>query len=199
MSIKSEATAVWNRRPRVLVVGLGNSIMQDDGIGVHAVRRFQQLVPRPCLAVEVGTDVYDAVKLFQSADHILVFDAIKAGGHPGSVYLVRAEDIVAGWNLSSLHELELCKVLGQLRRPPAEVVIVGAEPQIIDWGIDLSPALDFAVSIMVSTAQKVIAKWKNLDPNRARIDLSSIIRDSRFEIRGHITDLQPVIDKSLSA
>ncbi len=199
MGIKSESTAVWNRRPRILAAGLGNSIMQDDGIGVHAVRRFQQLVPRPCLAVEVGTDVFDAVKLFQSADHIVVFDAIRAGGHPGSVYLLRAEDIAAGWNHNSLHEMELFKVLQMLRRPPAEVVIIGAEPQIIDWGIDLSPALDFAVSIMVSTAQKVITKWKNLDPARSRIDLTSIIRDSRYPILGHVSDLSPLMDNSLSA
>jgi hydrogenase maturation protease len=194
-----ESTAVWNRRPRVLAVGLGNSILQDNGVGVHAVRRFQQLIPRPCLSVEVGTAVYDAVKLFESADRILAFDAVEAGGQPGSVYLFRAEDIMEGWKHTSLHEMELVKVLQTLRRPPVEVVIVGAEPQAIDWGINLSPALDFAVSVMIATAQKVITKWKSIDLGRGRIDLASITEDSRSEIRDHAPDLHPVLKRSLSA
>jgi hydrogenase maturation protease len=199
MGNKSESTAVWNRRPRVVVVGLGNSILQDNGVGVHAVRRFQQMVPRPCLAMEIGTAVYDSVKLLESADRILAFDSVEAGGKPGSVYLLRTEEITQNWKYASLCEMELIKILQTLRRPPDEVVIVGAEPQSVDWGINLSPNLEAAVSVMVSIAQKVVSKWKSIDLGRARIDLTSIVQDSRFQIREHITDLQPFLNRSLSA
>jgi hydrogenase maturation protease len=199
MNNKSESRAVWNRRPRVAVVGLGNSILQDNGVGVHAVRQFQQIVPQPCLAVEFGTAVYDAVKLFESADRILAFDSVEAGGKPGSVYLLRTEEILQNWKYASLCETELIKVLQTLRRPPDEVLIVGAEPQSIDWGTNLSPDLEAAVSVMVSIAQKVVTKWKGIDLGHARIDLTSIVQDSRFQVREHLMDLQPFLKRSLSA
>ena len=182
MICRSASTAEWNRKPRLLVLGLGNGILRDDGVGVHAVRSFQQLNPRPCLSVEVGTAVLDAAPMLESADRVLAFDAVKTGGKPGSVYLFRAEDIEENPKYDSLHEMGLIKVLQMLRRPPAEVVIIGAEPHIIGWGIGLSPALDFAVTLMVSTAQKVIAKWKQLDSDHGQIDLASIAHTSQCEI-----------------
>jgi hydrogenase maturation protease len=199
MANRSESTAVWNRRPRVVVVGLGNSILQDNGIGVHAVRRFQQIVPRPCLSVELGTAVYDATKLFESADRILAFDSVEAGGTPGSIYLFRAEEIMKSRNHASLRDMELIKVLQSLRRTPDEVLIIGAEPQSMDWGINLSPILEIALSAMVSTAQKVVARWKSIDLGSAQIDLASIVQDSKSRVREQIPDLRSVYKKSLSA
>ena len=199
MGNKSESTAVWNRRPRVVVVGLGNSILQDNGVGVHAVRRFQQIVPRPCLAVELGTTIYDAARLFESADRILAFDSVEAGGKPGSIYLLRAEEIMDSFNCSSLHDMELIKVLRTLRHAPDEVLIIDAEPQSMEWGINLSPELEIAVPIMVSMAQKVVAKWKSIDLGRAQIDLTSIIQESKSRLREQIADFRPVLKKSLSA
>jgi hydrogenase maturation protease len=144
------------KQPRILVVGLGNFILRDDGVGVHAVRSFQRIAPRPCLSIEVGTAVFDAIHLFETADRILAFDAVAAGGTPGSVYVLRPEDVLNAGRHDSLHEMGLIQILQTLHRPPEEVVIIGAEPQIIDWGTELSPALHSAVPLMVSTAHKVI-------------------------------------------
>ncbi len=164
MNETSNTTAFWRRQSRILAVGLGNSILRDDGVGVHAVRCFQKLTPRPCLAVEVGTAVFDAVPLLETADRIVAFDAVQAGGNPGSVYVLRAEDVLEEGKHDSLHEMGLIKVLQILKHPPSEVVIIGAEPQIIDWGIELSPALDSALPLMVSTAQRVIEYFNISDP-----------------------------------
>ena len=152
------------RTPRVLVVGLGNFLLRDDGVGVHAVRRFQQLKPTQCLAIELGTAIFNGIHLIEKADRIIAFDAIEAEGKPGSVYLLRAEDARREERHDSLHEIGLIKVLQTLHRPTAEVVIIGAEPQIIDWGMELSPAVDSAVAVMISTAQKVIADWQSHNP-----------------------------------
>jgi hydrogenase maturation protease len=179
----SELKASWNRRPRVIVIGLGDSIFRDDGVGVHAVRRFQQIIPRPCLAVEVGASIPDTVRMIESADRVLAFDSIEAGGFPGSVYVLNVKDIMRKDKYNMLRNMRLIGILQSILHPPSEVVIVGAEPQNTDWGTELSPALDFAASVMVSTAENVIAKWNNYSFDYGQVDLGSIIRDSRFEIR----------------
>jgi hydrogenase maturation protease len=187
----SAPVAEWNRRSKIIAVGLGDSILQDHGVGIHAIRRFHHLTPRPCLAVEIGTSVADATHLFENADRILAFDAIEAGEQPGSVYVLRAEDTLIERKNRSLHEIKLIGALQTLRNPPAEVVIIAAEPQIFGWGTELSPALDSAVSIMVSTARDVIAKWQSLDLNRERIDLARIIQDSKYKYRECISHFEP--------
>ncbi len=183
MSTISRSKALWNRRPKIIVMGMGDFIFRDDGVGVHAVRRFQQLKPSPCLAVEVGTSILDTVRMLESADRILAFDSIELGGPPGSVYVLRVQDILRKEKYNMLRDMRLIGILQSILHPPSEVVIVGAEPQTTDWGTELSPALDFAATVMVSTARKVIAKWHSLDSPQGMVDLASIIRDSRFEIR----------------
>ena len=183
MSGKPKSTAVRSKRPKILVIGLGNFLLRDDGVGIHAVRRFQQLTPRPCQAVEIGTAVFHAVPLLERADRVLAFDAIEADCRPGSVYLLRSEDVGLEDKYDSLHEMGLPKVLQTLRRTPTEVVIVGAEPQTIEWGTDLSPALDAAANLMVATAQKVIAAWQKPDAEEQQLDFAKMFHNSRFEIR----------------
>ena len=124
------------------------------------MRRFQQLTPSPCSAVELGTAVFDGIHLIEKADRILAFDAVRAGGEPGAVYLMRAEDVEDEGRHYSLHEFGLTRLLQNLRRPKTEVVIVGAEPEIIDWGLELSPAVGSAVALMISSAQTIIANWQ---------------------------------------
>jgi hydrogenase maturation protease len=183
MSGISKSKALWNNHPRMLVLGLGDFIFRDDGVGVHAVRRFQELKPRPCLAVEVGTSILDTVRMLESADRIIVFDSIQAGGQPGSVYVLHAADMIRRDRYEILRDMRLFGILPTLLHPPSEVIIIGAEPQIVDWGTELTPALDFAASIMVSTAQKVISEWNSLDVGHGHVDLASIVRDSSLEIQ----------------
>ena len=183
MSNTSGSTALWHKRPRVVAIGLGDFIFRDDGVGVHAVRRFRQLKPSPCLAVEVGTSILDTIRMLESADRVLAFDTIQLGGPPGSVYVLRVQDIMRKDKYNMLRDMRLIGILQTILRPPSEVVIIGAEPQTTDWGTELSPALDFAATIMVSTARKVITNWNCLDSAHGQVDLGSIIRDSRFEIR----------------
>ena len=65
----------------------------------------------------------------------------------------------------SMHEIGLISFLKILRRLPAEVVIIGVEPEIIDWGMELSPSVEAAVPAMISTAQKLITYWHDGDSN----------------------------------
>lgn len=166
-----------------VVLGLGNSIFGDDGVGVHAVRRFQSIQPSPCPAFEVGTAAFSAVSLIEDADRILAFDAVAAGAKPGTIHLLRAEDLIQPEKYDSVHEMGLVGILRSLSRLPVETIIVGAEPERIDWGMALSPALESAVPRMVSIAQSIIAAWKTLGGTMKRIDLDAVAGTLRRRLR----------------
>ena len=183
-----ELKAAWNRRPRVIVIGLGNYILADEGVGIHAVHSFQRIIPRPCLALEIGTKISESIHLIENTDRILAFTAIEAGGRPGSIYALRAEHLMTAGHGSDLQELDFIKVLRNLRKPPSEVIIIGAEPLTIEWGVELSPILEGVVPVMVVAAEKIIHEW-NSSPSVFRpIDLVSILGDSKHAIQFRTSD-----------
>jgi len=151
------------RQLRILIVGLGNVLMMDDGVGVHAIKELQKDPPggEVCVA-EVGTAVLGAVHLFEWADRILAIDAVKAGGPPGAIYAFDAEGSEDRGHRMSLHELNL---LGALRfigsahpRPP--VVILGVEPAVIDYGMDLSETVRAVLPQVVEAAREIVDGWQ---------------------------------------
>jgi len=180
MDHTSSIDVLFTGRPRTLIAGLGNIRLGDDGVGVHAVRYFQNCTPRTCLAAEIGTDLLCAVPLFQSYDRIVVFDAFQAGGKPGSVYTFRAEDILEKCARDSPRDTELARALGNLS---AEMVIVAAEPDKMEWRIELSPAVEAAVPVMVREAHRIIAEWQTADARWERIGLLPPANSKRAKIR----------------
>ena len=148
---------------RILIAGLGNILLRDDGVGVHAVQEFQKNhSPLPgVLAVEVGTAVLDALHLFEWADRILAIDAMHAGGSAGTLYSARVSDIEDHSPQASLHELSLLGALGFLsngERP--EIAILGVEPKIIDYGIDLSPEVEAALPAVIRSVREIVNYWR---------------------------------------
>jgi hydrogenase maturation protease len=152
------------RKPRILIAGLGNLLLRDDGVGVHAVRRFQQQTPKSYRAAEVGCAVLDVLPLFEWADKILLIDAMTAGSSPGTIYRVAAvEDLDDGAVPNSLHELSIVQALRMIRKNPLpEATIIGIEPEIIDYGLELSPIVEAALDQVLETGREIIQKWSGL-------------------------------------
>ena len=146
---------------RILIVGLGNLLLRDDGVGVHAIRELQRNPQLGILPVEVGTAVLDALHLFDWADRILAIDAMQAGGSAGTLYSLRVSDVEDRGPRGSLHELNLLAALRFLpngKRP--EIVILGVEPGIIDNGINLSPEVAAALPVVIHSIREVVEYWQ---------------------------------------
>lgn len=158
------ATGMGPKRhqPRILIAGLGNYLLQDDGVGVHAVRALQQTPPPGVIVAEVGTAVLSALHLFEWAEKILAIDAMQAGGTPGTIYAFGVEDAAGPGMQASLHELNLLAALRFLPRPAKpEILIVGIEPETIDYGLDLSPAVGAALPELTRDVRKIVSDWRN--------------------------------------
>jgi hydrogenase maturation protease len=155
------AMGTKKRLPRVLIAGLGNLLLQDDGVGVHAVQVLQQDPPPGAVVAEVGTAVLGALHLLEWADKILALDAMQAGGPPGTVYIFGVEDVAQPGIKGSLHELALTSALRFIKRKtPPEIVILGVEPHTIDYGLELSPPVNAALPQLTGAVRRMVARWR---------------------------------------
>ena len=145
-----------NPRPtRTLVVGLGNLLLRDDGVGVHAVRELRKVLPHRILAVDVGTAVLDALHLFEWADRIIAIDAMQAGGPPGTIYTFGVNDVEDQDATASLHEMGLIAGLRFLKGPRPAISMLAVEPESMDFGLELSDPVRAALPELVASAKRM--------------------------------------------
>jgi hydrogenase maturation protease len=126
-----------------LILGIGNLLLSDEGVGVHVARALaKRELPPDVSVVEAGTAFLDVLPDIEKADRILLVDAMEGGGAPGSVYLVPFDQCKHPGMLASLHGFDMSRVLfmaGNNRNP--EVTVFGVEPARIEWGTEVSPAV----------------------------------------------------------
>jgi hydrogenase maturation protease len=133
-------------RKKTVIIGVGNVLLKDEGIGVHVVRALQEmsLASADVEVVDGGTSP-DALDRAEGADKLIVVDAARGGGEPGTVYRFRPDDVSEEPKLlTSLHDLGLLDSLKMMRlvgNPPRETVIIAVEPAEVDWGLELTSAL----------------------------------------------------------
>jgi hydrogenase maturation protease len=150
------------RKNRILVIGLGNLLLRDDGVGVHAIRRLREAPHPRILLAEVGTAVLDSLHLLEWADKILAIDAMAAGGKPGTVYSFGVPDVADRGLPTSLHELGLLSALRFLPRQKGPAIqILGVEPESIEYGLELTPAVHQALPLVLRRAKEVVAGWRS--------------------------------------
>lgn len=149
------------RRPRILVVGLGNVLLRDDGVGVHAVRELCKHRHSGAVVAEVGTAVFDALRLLEWADKVLVIDAMQAGHPPGTIYLLAGDSVEQCRTQTSLHELSLISAFNFIPEScKPETTILGIEPDTIDYGLQLTPLLSARLPTVLQQAKYVVNLWR---------------------------------------
>jgi hydrogenase maturation protease len=157
---------VENRpRERILVVGVGNLLMGDDGVGIHAVRELaNRKMPVGVDVIDGGTAGMDLLRLVEGYSKVLIIDAVDAGQEPGALLRFTPEDISthAADFAVSLHQTEILKVMelatwmGQSLPP---TVIYGVQPKEIDWSTGLSPAVQARLSSLVEAVLEEVSRW----------------------------------------
>jgi hydrogenase maturation protease len=134
------------KNKKILIVGVGNLILRDEGVGVHAVRELEKRdLPAHVKVIDGGTYLMDLLNVIQEAERIIVIDALRGGGKPGTVYRVTPDDLMAETERTlSLHQVGLLEVLGMVRQLGGEphAVIIGVEPKEISWGMELTPEVE---------------------------------------------------------
>lgn len=135
-----------------LIVGVGNRYRRDEGVGPAVVDRLTEgktLAPG-IQAVDAGTPGVGLLEIARGADRMVVVDAMRTGGAPGTIHVVEPgrlrslgqEAELSLHGVSMLGVIRLAEALGE-RLP--EIAIVGVEVEDVGWGEGLSPGVDLAV------------------------------------------------------
>ncbi len=146
-----------------LVVGIGNALLRDEGVGCHVAHALERIPLRDVEIVDAGT-YFDVLRLHEDADKLIIVDAVKGGGMPGQIYRFELDDLSLEQKpLMSLHDMSLVDSLRlmHLWHNIDEAVIIGVEPKDIDWGLELSPELQEKIPRIIEV---VLAELNNTSP-----------------------------------
>ncbi|MFO0753595.1 MAG: hydrogenase maturation protease [Thermodesulfovibrionales bacterium] len=154
---------------RILVAGFGNVLLRDGGVGVHTVREMQKMNTAEVLVSEIGTGVLDARHLFAWADRVLAIDAMQAGGTPGMIYSLSLRAGNGSGMQGSLHQAALAKAVQSLSPGgQPEITILGVEPEVVGYGLELSPAVRRSIPDLVRIAAEIVDRWRERALKAAR-------------------------------
>ncbi len=151
-------------KPQLMILGVGNLLLKDEGVGVQVIKALKdQPLPEGAELLDGGTLGVDLLAYISEAKQIIVIDAVKGGGEPGAIYRLTPE--VLGQfreQALSLHQvgfLEVLDLAGQMGNRP-EAIIYGVEPQVIDWGLELTEPVQAAVprvvELVLAEAEKML-------------------------------------------
>ncbi len=148
---------------KTAVLGLGNPIMTDEGIGPVLVGRFSHLTDQyPGVTFkDVGTGGFSLLYEFEGVDKIIFIDCALMGLEPGTIKRFTPDEVETIKRLAhfSLHEGDLLLLLDkarQLGQCPEEVVIFGIQPETVDYGLELTPCLADHLDEYISVIAKEI-------------------------------------------
>jgi hydrogenase maturation protease len=143
-----------------VVLGLGNLLLGDEGVGVHAARALLAGDVHDAEVLDVGTAILDALPALERARRIVVVDAVEAGGTPGSIYRFPIESARPQATLAGLHGFDLTRVLALAGAGPGprDVVVLGVEPERIEWSLELSATVAAAMPDLLSAVRREIER-----------------------------------------
>jgi hydrogenase maturation protease len=151
----------------VIVIGLGNTLMSDEGVGVRVVQRlldFADKFPQVDFA-DAGTGGMSILHLINGKDKAIFIDCAKMGEEPGVIKKFTPREIKSTKVLShqSFHEADLIRIVemaDQLGQCPADIIIFGIEPQSVQPGRELSKTLADRLNEYVSMICKELTPYQ---------------------------------------
>ena len=132
--------------PKIVILGVGNILLSDEGVGVHVANELMKMeLPPEVSVVEGGTDGFRLLNVITEADLLIVIDAIKGGADPGSIYRFDIDDIrncPSGFK-TSVHQIGILEVidLSELIGKKPHTTIIGIEPKSLEMGMELTPEI----------------------------------------------------------
>ena len=149
----------------IAVLGLGNILLSDEGVGVHVVNILKEryAFPPEVSIIDGGTMGLDLLPIFQESDRILIIDAADFRKPSGYVGTVEGDAIAAVLNTKlSVHHIGLADLLFTaklMRETPLELHLVGIQPHSLDVGITLSDQILSKMDMIIELTVRKLEDW----------------------------------------
>jgi len=158
---------------QTVILGLGNLVHSDDGVGVHAIHALQQAkalnnaprVPPGAVLLDGGTQGLALLAHVSCAERLLVIDAVDVGEPPGTLLRFEGAALRGLPGKASVHQLgfaDLMVALQLLGESPGETILLGVQPGSIEWGAELTPAVARALPALVDCVFEQLENWEAL-------------------------------------
>jgi hydrogenase maturation protease len=142
---------------KCVVLGLGNTLHSDDGVGPQAIQRLRNdpHVPEGVTLIEGGTLGLELLTYIWDCSYLLVLDAVDIGQPPGTLVRMSNQELQTLPSKGSVHQLGVADLLVALRvlaQQQPTVVVLGVQPATTDWGTELSPAVEAVMESLIEAA-----------------------------------------------
>lgn len=153
---------------KTLVLGLGNTLLGDEGAGVYAVRALQEQHEdlTDVEFIDGGTLSFTLAGPIEEAGNLIVIDATQLKAQPGTVRLFEGEDMdrfLGSHRKSSVHEVSLMDLMAiatLAESLPARRALIGIQPEYLDWSDTPTDAVARAIPAACDLAMNLITRWR---------------------------------------
>jgi hydrogenase maturation protease len=150
---------------RISVLGIGNILLSDEGVGVHAVNAIKKKYAfSPEIEImDGGTMGLDLLPVFQTQDKIIIIDAVDFNKEPGHVGAIEGNNIPTVLNTKlSVHHIgfsDLLYAAKLLRETPPEVYLVGIQPKSFAVGLEMTDEIRTRLDDIIELAIQKLKEW----------------------------------------
>ncbi len=154
------------RAKSIAVVGIGNSLLTDDGAGIHTLERFAAgNTNDDVFCLDGGTVGLALLDRLSDLEGLVALDAMKLGLRPGTVTVLEGEDMDAHLRNQhgSVHEVGLSDLMDALRLRgdlPKKRALIGIEPEDMEWGTKPTAAVAAALPEAAEHAHTLVRRWQ---------------------------------------
>ncbi|WP_027713779.1 HyaD/HybD family hydrogenase maturation endopeptidase [Desulfuromonas sp. TF] len=149
----------------ILVLGLGNALMSDDGFGSRMAEMLQTRFrfSSGVAVLDGGTLGLDLLPRLEGIDRLLIIDALEMDAEPGAVFRLEGEEVPRAFaSKLSVHQMgvqDLLAVAELQGHLPSELVVWGVQPGTVEMGLDLTPAVTAATDKVLAGVLEELRAW----------------------------------------
>ena len=156
---------------KILILGLGNTLLSDEGVGVHVLEALSRQLPpddEAIALVDGGTLSFTLAAPIADSDALIVVDAAQLSEMPGTLAVFEGEAMdtfLAGNRKSSVHEVGLVDLMSIARLTdtwPARRALVAIQPDKVDWGESATERVAAAVPEACARIRSLIGSWRHV-------------------------------------
>jgi hydrogenase maturation protease len=156
-----------------LVLGVGNSLLADEGAGIHAMRYLEKHYDLTDVTyIDAGTLSFTLASDIADADHLIVFDAAQIGTAPGGIKVLQDEEVdeFLKSGKCSVHEVGFADLMDIARLEgymPERYALIGIQPETLGWGESPSEPVRRALPRAAANAAALVQRWRRKDYPKA--------------------------------